>query len=136
MTLYQEVQHFYARQMRWLDSGATREWAGSFTEDGVFRANAHPEPQIGRAAIETAAQKTSAQLAEQGVRRRHWLGMLEVEERDDGSVLAQTYALIVNTPRGGVPEVLLSCTCDDVLVREEGRLLVRRRQVYRDDLPR
>ncbi|MFM9441651.1 nuclear transport factor 2 family protein [Streptomyces acidiscabies] len=136
MSLYQEVQHFYAHQMRCLDSGDAQEWAGTFTTDGVFRANAHPEPQTGRAAIEAAAQKTSAQLAEQGIRRRHWLGMLEVDERDDGSVLARTYALIINTVRGGTPEVLFSCTCDDVLVREEGRLLVQRRQVYRDDLPR
>nr|ADE34486.1 SsfY4 [Streptomyces sp. SF2575] len=123
--------------MRFLDSGNAHEWAGTFTADGVFLANAHPEPQSGREAIRTAAEKTSAQLAEQGIQRRHWLGMLEVEEREDGSVEAHTYALIINTVQGGKPEVLLSCSCDDVLVREgDGQLRVKHRQVYRDDLPK
>src|SRR5262245_64819497 len=87
MSLYQEIQHFYARQMRFLDNGMATEWAQTFTEDGVFLANAHPEPQSGRVQIEAAARKTSMQLAEQGVQRRHWLGMLEVSEEPDGSVL-------------------------------------------------
>jgi 3-phenylpropionate/cinnamic acid dioxygenase small subunit len=133
---YQEVQHFYGRQMRYLDSGAVREWAATFTEDGVFAANAHPEPQVGRAAIEAGSHQAVAQMEAEGIQRRHWLGMLEVDERPDGTLLARTYALIVQTRLGGQPETRLSCTCDDVLVRQDGRLLVRHRQVYRDDLPK
>ena len=30
--LYQEVLHFYARQMRSLDEGEVADWAGTFTE--------------------------------------------------------------------------------------------------------
>ncbi|MEU8551433.1 nuclear transport factor 2 family protein [Streptomyces roseoverticillatus] len=134
--LYLEIQHFYGRQMRFLDSGAVEDWAGTFTDDGVFAANAHPEPQRGRAAIEAAARKAAEQLAAEGVQRRHWLGMLQVDPGPDGTVLARTYALITSTPLGGPAEIRLSCTCDDVLVREDGRLLVRHRQVYRDDLPK
>jgi hypothetical protein len=136
MSLYHEVQHFYGRQMRYLDSGETERWAGTFARDGVFSANAHPEPQRGRAAIEEAARKTVLRLAEQGVQRRHWLGMLEVDEQQDGTVLARTYALVVDTVRGGTPDVLLSCACDDILVREDSGFAVRHRQVYRDDLVR
>ncbi|MER7917816.1 MULTISPECIES: nuclear transport factor 2 family protein [unclassified Streptomyces] len=133
--LYLEIQHFYGRQMRHLDSGAVEEWALTFTEDGVFAANAHPEPQRGRAEIEAGARRAAAQLAAEGIQRRHWLGMLQVDPQDDDTVLARTYALITSTAQGGQAEIRLSCTCDDVLVREDGRLKVRHRQVYRDDLP-
>ncbi|GGS05465.1 hypothetical protein GCM10010269_50450 [Streptomyces humidus] len=132
--LYLEIQHFYGRQMRHLDSGAVEEWARTFTEDGVFTANAHPEPQRGRAAIEAGARKAAAQLAADGVQRRHWLGMLQVDPGPDGSVVARTYALITSTAQGGQAGIQLSCTCDDVLVREDGQLKVRHRRVFRDDL--
>lgn len=134
-SLYNEVQHFYGRQMRYLDSGEVAAWANTFTEDGVFAANAHPEPQVGRAAIAAASELAAAKLVEQGVQRRHWLGMLQVDERKDGTVFARTYALIINTPLGGQAAVQLSCSCDDVLVRDNGQLFVKHRQVRRDDLP-
>ncbi|MFJ9008914.1 nuclear transport factor 2 family protein [Streptomyces canus] len=134
--LYQEVLHFYARQMRSLDEGNVAEWAETFTEDGVFGANAHPRPQVGRAAIRQGAAEATRRLAEQGVQRRHWLGMLEVSRNADGSVTALSYAQVLATSQGGKAELELSCSCEDLLVREGDRLLVRRRQVYRDDLPR
>jgi len=133
--VYYEVQQFYGRQMRHLDEGRVEEWAGTFTGDGTFAANAHPQPSVGRAAIEQGAREAARQLAEQGIRRRHWLGMLEVDERPDGTIVAKTYALIISTPLGGQAAVHLSCSCEDVLVREEGALLVKSRQVARDDLP-
>ena len=134
--LYQEIQHFYGRQMRLLDEGRVEEWADSFTEDGVFSANAHPAPQNGRAEIVEGARRAARMLSEQKVQRRHWLGMLEVREQADGTLTAHTYALVVNTPQGGKPAVEFSTSCDDVLTREDGTLRVRSRQVYRDDLPR
>lgn len=134
--LYQEVSHFYGRQMRHLDEARIEEWAETFTVDGVFAANGHPQPSVGREAIVTGARAAAANLAEQGIQRRHWLGMLEVDEQADGSILARSYALIISTPQGGAAAVHLSCSCDDVLVREGGRLLVRHRQVFRDDLPK
>ncbi|MBV6695851.1 nuclear transport factor 2 family protein [Kitasatospora aureofaciens] len=134
-SLYEEVQHFYGRQMRHLDEGAVTEWAATFTEDGVFAANARPHPQEGRSAIEQGAREAAARLAAAGVQHRHWLGMLEVAEQPDGTVLAKTYALIIATPEGGSAAVHLSCRCEDQLVRVAGELKVRHRQVYRDDLP-
>jgi hypothetical protein len=134
--LYQEVQHFYGRQMRYLDEDRIEEWAGTFTEDGVFAANARPEPQLGRPAIRAGAYEARKLFSDKGIQRRHWLGMLEVEEQPDGSVTAQTYALVITTPRGGQTTVSLSTSCEDQLVRQDGRLLVRHRQVKRDDLPR
>lgn len=133
--LYQEVLHFYGRQMRALDEGRIDEWTETFTEDGVFTANAHPKPQTGRDEIRTGATNADRNLRDQGLQRRHWLGMLEVDEQADGTVLARTYALIITTPKGGAAGVSLSCSCEDQLVREDGRLLVRHRRVCRDDLP-
>ena len=134
--LYQEVQQFYARQMRYLDEGAVAQWAETFEVDGVFAANAHPEPYRGRDTIEAGARKAAEQLAADGIQRRHWLGMLDVDEQPDGTILARTYALILSTPKGGQAGVHLSTTCEDVLVRDGATLLVRNRQVYRDDMPR
>lgn len=133
-SLYEEVQHFYGRQMRYLDEGALVEWAETFTEDGVFTANARPHPQEGRASIQHGAREAAARLDAAGVQHRHWLGMLEVAEQPDGSVLAKTYALIIATPKGGAAAVHLSTSCDDQLVRVDGELKVRLRRVCRDDL--
>ncbi|MFI8931152.1 nuclear transport factor 2 family protein [Streptomyces sp. NPDC053474] len=134
--LYQEVLEFYARQMRSLDEGRVTEWAATFTEDGVFSAQAHPRPQEGREAIRQGAAEAVRRLAERGVRRRHWLGMLDVTRHGDGSLTARSYAQVIDTPIGGQAAVELSCTCEDLLVREGDRLLVRHRRVDRDDLPR
>ncbi len=60
--------------------------------------------------------------------------MLQVDEQSDGTIRAQTYALILSTPRGGQAAVHLSCSCDDLLVRQDGKLLVKHRKVERDDL--
>lgn len=132
---YPAIQNFYARQMQFLDDGRVDEWAGTFTEDGSFAANAHPEPFVGRAAIAEGARKAHAALAERGVQRRHWLGMLSIEGRADGTYLVRSYAQILETPRGGQTSVLMSTTCEDVLVpgKPDG-WQVRARTVSRDDL--
>ncbi|NEA44211.1 nuclear transport factor 2 family protein [Streptomyces sp. SID11385] len=128
------IQNFYARQMHCLDEGRVDDWAATFTPDGTFAANAHPEPYTGRPAIAEGARAAHRALREAGVRRRHWLGMLAVEPRADGSVFARSYAQILEIPSGGPARLLLSTTCEDVLVRDGGSWLVRDRQVRRDDL--
>lgn len=133
--LYAEIQQFYARQMQLLDSGNAAEWADTFTQDGVFAANARPEPARGRETIRAAAAQAKAQHAQQGLQVRHWLGMLDIAAQPDGSVRVRSYALIINTPRGGQAVIQLSTTCEDLLVRgEAGDWLVSHRQVVRDDL--
>jgi ketosteroid isomerase-like protein len=132
--LHAEIQQFYAHQMHLLDDGNADAWAETFTEDGVFAANAHPEPARGRETIRAAA-KAAAGRQDPDVQVRHWLGMLDVQPQPDGSAHARSYALILNTMVGGSPKVHLSTTCEDVLVRgADGQWLVSTRQVYRDDL--
>ncbi|WP_432147135.1 nuclear transport factor 2 family protein [Streptomyces sp. bgisy084] len=133
--LYSEVSHFYARQMQALDEGRTEDWAETFTEDGVFVLHGGHDRAVGRTALAASSSKARASLAEQGIRHRHWLGMLTVEARADGTVAARCYALVVATPLGGPSVVHRSTVCEDVLVRDgSGAWLVKHRQVSRDDL--
>ncbi|BCK72928.1 hypothetical protein Srufu_068810 [Streptomyces libani subsp. rufus] len=134
-SLYVEIQQFYGRHMRAMDECRVEVWTSDFTEDAVFATNARPEPQIGRTVIAEGARKAAQLLTEQGDRRRHCVGTLEVSERPDGTVVAKSYAQLVRTPQEGETVLELFCTCEDVLIREEGRLFIKHRQVYRDDLP-
>ncbi|MDX2596056.1 nuclear transport factor 2 family protein [Streptomyces sp. WI03-4A] len=132
--LYQEIQQFYAQQMHLLDDGRVEEWARTFTEDGVFAANAQPVPAVGRAAITEAAAKATDAYAAAGVQRRHWLGMVSVESATGQTVIARCYALVIETPRGGRPEIKASTLCEDRIVRADGAWQIQDRQITRDDL--
>ncbi|MDC0772592.1 nuclear transport factor 2 family protein [Streptomyces sp. HD] len=132
--LYYQVQQFYAEQMQLLDAGAAEDWAETFTEDGVFAANAHPRPSVGRDDIARAAREATDVYAAKGVQRRHWLGMVRVEPRDADTVAAQCYALVIETPRGGQAAIRVSTRCEDLLVRSGGRWQIKERRVTRDDL--
>ncbi|MET9564936.1 nuclear transport factor 2 family protein [Streptomyces tauricus] len=133
--VYAEVQHFYARQMRDLDSGEAESWAGTFTEDGAFKPPSLPEPVRGRPALTEGARQAAAGLASAGETHRHYVGMLTVTPADDGSLTAESLVSIVAVPRGGPARLHLVCVCRDVLVREAGELLVKDRVVTRDDRP-
>ncbi|MFH8409712.1 nuclear transport factor 2 family protein [Streptomyces sp. NPDC018019] len=132
--LYQEIQQFYAQQMHLLDDGRVAEWAETFTPDGVFAANAQPAPAVGRAAITEAAAKATEAYRAAGVQRRHWLGMVAVTGGTGDTVTARCYALVIETPRGGRPEIKASTLCEDELVRAGSTWQVRDRRITRDDL--
>ncbi|MBV9010711.1 MAG: nuclear transport factor 2 family protein [Pseudonocardiales bacterium] len=132
--LYHQIQQFYAHQMQLLDEGRVEEWAASFTEDGVFAANAYPEPTRGRTAIYQAAQEITNDLSAKGITRRHWLGMLALDPRDDGSVFVRSYAQVLETPRGGATVLRIITVCEDLLCHDGKQWLVRNRQVWRDGL--
>ncbi|EDY42544.1 nuclear transport factor 2 family protein [Streptomyces sp. SPB074] len=133
--VYAEVQHFYARQMRHLDSGEAEIWAGTFTEDGSFAPPSRPEPVRGRPALAAGARQSAAALAARGEIQRHWVAMLTVAPAADGTLTAESQVTLVVVPRGGPARLDLVCVCRDVLVREAGELLVRERVVTRDDQP-
>jgi hypothetical protein len=132
--LHAEVQDFYARQMHMIDSGHAEAWAATFTEDGIFAANAYPQPTVGRAAIAQAVRATAAQLTAEGVVHRHWFGMLAVYPENDGTLRTRYYALVIRTPKGGQPVIHRCTVAEDELVRQQGVWQVRRRNVTRDDL--
>jgi|HubBroStandDraft_1064217.scaffolds.fasta_scaffold02909_11 hypothetical protein len=130
--LFVNVQRFYARQMRMLDEGLTAQWADTFTPDGVFAQNVAPAPLCGRAAIAAAASGRVETLRREGMVRRHWLGMLEVEQRQDGTVWTRYYALAMGTPRDGPLNVYVSTVNEDILLQTADGLRVIHRQVLHD----
>ena len=133
--LYQEIQQYYAWQMQLLDEARTDEWAATFTEDGVFEANAAPAPAVGREVIAQASAATHRQLAEVQEVRRHWLGMLAVTPGETADELhTRCYALIIATRKGGEPRIHCSTLCEDHLVRVGDTWQVKYRKVSRDDI--
>ncbi|MFG2760531.1 nuclear transport factor 2 family protein [Streptomyces wuyuanensis] len=130
-----EVQQFLARHMHLLDDGDADGWARTFTEDGVFAPPSLARPVRGRGELAAGVRKSAAALAEAGEVHRHVLTMVVVDPQDDETLRVRSYAQIIATPRGGEPRLHLMCVCEDVLVRENGELLVRERRVTRDDRP-
>jgi len=135
LLLYAEVQRFYARQMQQLDLGKAESWAGTFTEDAVFDVPTLPEPVRGRAGLIASVERAHARLAEAGEQHRHFMGMVDVLERADGTLDVRSYTTVYASVVGGVSRVHRVCVCEDVLVRGEDGLRVAHRKVTRDDLP-
>ncbi|MEU6381119.1 nuclear transport factor 2 family protein [Streptomyces sp. NPDC046909] len=131
---YAEVQRFYARQMQQLDLGKAEAWAQTFTTNALFDVPTLPEPVRGRAGLIAAADRARTQLAEAGERHRHFMGMIDVLERPDGTLDVRSYTTVYASVIGGTSRVHRVCVCEDVLVREEGELRVAKRRVTRDDL--
>jgi hypothetical protein len=131
--LYTQAQQFYAHQMQILDAHDTERLADTFTEDAVLEAPRPPGP---------AAPVAPAHYVRAGAERRrragsrlhHWVGMLDVRPRADGSLRTRCSALVYVTPGGGGPKVLYVCVMEDVLVRAQDRWRTAHRRVTRDDL--
>lgn len=133
-TLYAEVQQFYADQMQILDTHDIERWADTFTEDAVLELPALPEPVCGRAGLARYVRAGAARQRRAGSRLNHWIGMLDVQPRADGSLHARCSALVHATPSGGGAKVLYVCVMEDVLVRSGGEWRTAHRRVTRDDL--
>lgn len=131
--LYAQVQQFYARQMGLIDDGRPDEWARTFTEDAVFEeAGRLNEPVKGREAIRVSSRARQERLDKERIDFRHWMGMLDVSPRDDGSVDARAYALVMRTAPGGALDVFASVLCHDRLVPVDGGWQVRHRRLRHD----
>lgn len=131
---YEQVQQFYARQAHALDSGATEDWAATFTVDGEFALAGVGEPTRGRAAIGAAVAQAAARRAASGVEHRTWLGMLTVDEGDDGVIRTHYYATVFAL-HDGPPTIHQVMVGTDELVEDGDALLVRRRSVRRQPAP-
>ncbi|MYT28890.1 MULTISPECIES: nuclear transport factor 2 family protein [unclassified Streptomyces] len=131
--LYAEVQHFYARQMQLMDRRDFEAFAATFTEDGEF---SHTPGQLARtrAGIVVELREFHRRFDDDPVVRRHWFDMLVVDPQQDGSLRATFYALVVDTRPGVDSRLGPSCLVTDVLVRVDGALLNRSRQVRQDRL--
>jgi len=131
---YVQIQRFYATQSQLLDSENFEDWVDTFAEDCSFDANGFPEPVHGKAAL-LAGTLTHRKADEPGLRIRHWFGMTTVEARPDGTVFALSYVQVIRNHRHEPAFIFRSCRCEDTLVKEGGRWLVRDRRIRRDELP-
>ncbi|MFF1560801.1 nuclear transport factor 2 family protein [Streptomyces sp. NPDC058279] len=131
--VYALVQQFYSRQMGLLDDGRPDDWAETFTEDAVFQeASRLNEPLRGRDAIRESSRARKKRLEADRIDFRHWLGMLEVREGEDGSLHTRAYALAMRVPRGGALDIFASVVCNDHLVNVDGVWQVRHRDLHHD----
>lgn len=147
--LYAEVERFYAWQAQLLGEGRLDRWALTFTEDAVFEQQAQagrvwtgnaPSQRRGRAAIVAAARGAVAARREAAAVRRYLIGMLTLSPVTGAgtgihTVRTRYRAVLLQTPEGGAPEVYLSTTGRDVLVRQDGDWRVRHRINSHDNAP-
>nr|WCI13848.1 LaxC4 [Streptomyces setonensis] len=133
--LYAEIQDFYARHMQLIDDGKVDAWVDTFTADATISNNVAPRPAHGREEILTVVRRAQDQLEADGIQHRHWIGMLVVDRLDDTTVRAESYALLVATPRGGSPVLDRSTRCHDELVRVDDDWQIRSRRVHHDGRP-
>jgi hypothetical protein len=132
--IYAEVQQFYARHIQLMDEGRAEEAAMTFTEDASLVSPPKiSEPIRGRAKLGAGLRKAADELDAEGVRYRRCHTMMAVQPQPDGQLFVRAYVQVIRTPRGGEAKLHAMCVCEDVLVREEGELKVRRRVVTRDD---
>jgi hypothetical protein len=92
-------------------------------------------PVHGRAALAANIHRNQDRQERDGTQLRHWIGMLDVDVRPDGTLRTCTYALVYVPPRGGTSTVSRVCVMEDGLVRCCGKWRVRHRVVNRDGLP-
>ncbi|HEU5333334.1 MAG TPA: nuclear transport factor 2 family protein [Actinocrinis sp.] len=131
--VYYEVQQFYAHHMQVLDDARVDEWAATFTPDGEMASNAQPTV-AGREALASKARTAHAKLAQEGITRRHWLGMVTVRETGVDRVAARCFSLVIDIPKGGKAGLRLSAVCEDELVRTAEGWQISRRMISHDDL--
>ncbi|MEV3861601.1 nuclear transport factor 2 family protein [Streptomyces sp. NPDC050095] len=132
--LYAQVQQFYAHQMRILDAHDTALWADTFTEDGLLELPSLPGPLPAREALARHVRAGAVRQRQAGGRLDHWVGLLDVKPRTDGSLLTRCSALAYCTPVGGGAKVLYVYVMQDVLVPDRGAWRTAHRRVTRDDL--
>ncbi|MBV1855594.1 nuclear transport factor 2 family protein [Catellatospora tritici] len=132
--LYFELQDFYARQTQLLDGEDGVGFAATFTEDGKFVHLPRGEVVSGRHRIGVETQANLESLSRQGIARRHWFNMLVGEVGPDGVIRTRFSAIITRTDAEGSVSIEPTCEVEDVLVRDEGRLLNHSRTV-RTDVP-
>jgi EmrB/QacA subfamily drug resistance transporter len=134
-SLHLRVEDFYVRRLKALDRGDADAWSRTFTENGSFSTNVRVGATHGRAAIRDEVARAHAGLVQRSAHRRHWLGMLSVDERGDGTVHTSFYALVYEVAHGGVAALSASTTGESLLEQaDDGRFLVREEKIRRDDL--
>jgi actinorhodin biosynthesis protein ActVIA len=133
--VYLRVQHFYARQMQALDNGNYKEYAYTFTPDGVFDHSPGIEPGRTPEGILAKIEEGLSAPAALTERKRHYFNQLVLEPLPDGTYSSTVYALIIRIrPGEAAPEVRPSCVVHDILVVEPTEIHMASRRISYDHL--
>jgi actinorhodin biosynthesis protein ActVIA len=127
--LYVEVQMFYAHQMPLLEDRRPQEYAATFTADAVIEHASGLFKLAGRREIAGGIGMSVETYG--GKAFRHWCDHLRVREAGEEIHARQTVIVSV-TGESGLVTWEPSCTLDDVLIRQDGKLLVRQRFLRHD----
>ena len=128
--LYVQVQTFYAKQMRLLDSLQIDKFAETFTEDGVVVHASRNERAEGREEMVAGMRAALPRYA--GIAVRHWFDKLLVEPVDAETVNVSYYTLVSRTQVDGRVMFEPTFTVEDVLVWRDGTLFTKSRVIHRD----
>ncbi|MDA3629347.1 nuclear transport factor 2 family protein [Saccharopolyspora sp. WRP15-2] len=124
-----EILNLLGKQAHAIDGGAARQWAETFTHDGVFRSPTYPEPVRGRDALTEFA----AAFAANNPRTHHIVTNVCIDrEISADECLVKANLLIVRTTSSDAVSVDRVTTTDDRFVRRDGRWLIAERAVTRD----
>ena len=126
--LYVELQQLYAAQSHAIDCGRPEDWARTFTEDGVFNSPTYDRPIVGRPALAAFAGDVYTGLG--NTIQHHYPSNLVAREVVEGSVEAQCYVLMVQTPPGENARILRSVRLIDDLVSTNEGWRIRNRNVF------
>ncbi|MEU5844769.1 nuclear transport factor 2 family protein [Saccharopolyspora shandongensis] len=124
-----EILNLLGKQAHAIDGGAARQWAETFTPDGVFRSPTYPEPVRGREALTEFA----AAFAANNPRAHHIVTNVCIDREisaDEYHVKANL--LIVRTTSSDAVAIDRVTTIDDSFVRHGGLWRIAERVVTRD----
>lgn len=131
--VYAEVQHFYARQIRQLDTADVEGFASTFTPDGLMWHASSGASATGPAEITATLRANFARHPD--VVPRHWFDKLLIEPVGEDELHVSYYALLTLTAADGSVSLQPTCLVEDVLVvSAQGALRTRSRRIHRDDL--
>ena len=112
------IRDLFARYCMYVDSGASKEWAATFTEDGEFAADG--DPLVGREALQAFAASLPAGAL-------HHMVLNEAIEIDDDVALCRSSVLV--TSKG---TVVTTGRSEDELRRVDGSWRIARRTYVPD----
>jgi actinorhodin biosynthesis protein ActVIA len=120
-----QLQDFYARQVRFLDSLDVEGFASTFTDDGVL---VHESGAALSGREEMLADMRSKLPNYSDVETKHWFSQFLYEQLED-SVSADYYAALTITDRAGKVTLKGDFAVTDHLVSVDGAFKIRRRQI-------
>ncbi|CAN5202122.1 hypothetical protein BH09ACT6_BH09ACT6_04940 [soil metagenome] len=126
-----DICDLYARQSHAIDGGDARQWALTFTIDGVFESPTFHLTAVGHQELEKFARESNDAALARGEQLRHWMNAIVILPRTSEEADVHAYLMIIATSSAG-SRIDRSLRVEDVVSRADGEWLLAHRQVFRD----